>query len=115
MSLQQLGRERFEVCHKRRRSWISLFRLYDGHSSDEVVVEYALPQCKSQKTPAAHPLAIGEVRTSQATPAQHIPLGWSGLFLFQSVALRTKPIDVVQHAIQQEVAICEGLHTKTSE
>ena len=34
MSLKQLGRERFEVCHKRRRSWILLFRLYDGHSSD---------------------------------------------------------------------------------
>ena|SRR5712664_112797 len=25
-----------EVCHKRRRSWFLLFRLCDGHSSDEV-------------------------------------------------------------------------------
>jgi hypothetical protein len=41
MSLQQLGRERFEVCHKRRRSWILLFRLYDGHSSDRYCLQRA--------------------------------------------------------------------------
>jgi|SRR5450631_3443788 hypothetical protein len=38
---------------------------------------------------------------SPPTPSQHFPFVRPGLFLFQPVALRTKPIDVVQHPIQQ--------------
>jgi len=36
---------------------------------------------------------------SPPTPAQHFPFGGTGLLFFQPVALRTKPIDFVQHPI----------------
>jgi hypothetical protein len=38
---------------------------------------------------------------SPPTPTQDFPFDRAGLFLFQPVALGTKPIDVVQHPIQQ--------------
>jgi hypothetical protein len=38
---------------------------------------------------------------SPPTPAQHFPFVRTGLFFFQPVALRTKPVDIVQHPIQQ--------------
>jgi len=38
---------------------------------------------------------------SPPTPAERSPFEWTGLLLFQPVALCTKPIDFVQHPIQQ--------------
>jgi hypothetical protein len=38
---------------------------------------------------------------SPPTPAQRFPFGRTGLLVFQPVALCAKPIDFVQHPIQQ--------------
>jgi hypothetical protein len=38
---------------------------------------------------------------SPPTPAERSPFGRPGLLFFQTVALDTKPIDFVQHPIQQ--------------
>ena len=84
MSLQQLGRERFEVCHKRRRSWILLFRLYDGHSSD--VWLSTLCHNANHKKTCSSPVGNG---------GAHVP-NESGNVIFHST---TDPIRLVQEKL----------------
>jgi hypothetical protein len=38
-------------------------------------------------------------RISPPTPAQNLPLGWTGLLPFQPLALPTKRIDIAQHPV----------------
>src|SRR5216684_5740486 len=43
---------------------------------------------------------------SPPTPAERSPFERTGLLLFQPVALCTKPVDFVQHPIQQRLGRC---------
>jgi hypothetical protein len=88
------ARERFEVCHKRRRPWILLFRLCDGHSSDEVWLNTLCHNANHKKKPVAHPLA-----TAGLFMPSHVP-NESGNVIFPA------PADPMR-LVQEELAVAE--------